>query len=378
MKKLFLTFIIVFCFTLLAACSEGGALKAPVMGENTASPVEPLEAGEVTSSAITSPNKGDFLVPEYDYNENKLNLNDLSTGMTESSYSFETAQTPMLVQKIGQGVAMLSSQGTSDLQNVDGIAIISDDNSMDMMYWLFDKNLYLQKQYELTDEDLIDGLERHVFAFSPDGKEIIYAVGDSLFRYTFESQNLEQLAVDMRQTVYYDSISYSGSGKYLAFYGDLTDKDGTAYGAIDLGNRRGKVFFADHFSATTLTVNGEYAALANAVRPASMGGPSKTGSALFLDLAGQQGKQISVDSAEESGLVSVSGDGRFVVTCEGGDSPSGVLRAYQVSDGAKIAEQVYTMDVNCKPCSILTLDQTAYAVLITDSGNLLSPAISLH
>ena len=378
MKKLFLTLTIVFCITLLAACSEAGALNTPVMDENTATPAEPLDMGEIPGSAITIPNKSDFLLPEYDYNENKLNMNDLFTGMVESSYSFETAQTPMLVQKTNQGVAMLSSQGTSDLQNVDGIAIISEGNSMDMMYWLFDKELKLQKQYELTDEDLIDGLERYVFAFSPDGKEIIYAVGDSLFRYTFESQNLEQLVVDMGQTVYYDSISYSGSGKYLAFYGDLTDKDGTAYGAIDLENRRGKVFFANHFLATTLTVNGEYAAIANAVRPASMGGSSKTGSVLFVDLARLQGKQISVDSGEESGLASVSSNGRFVITCEGGDSPSGVLRAYQVSDGAKIAEQVYTMDVNCKPCSILTLDQAAYAVLITDSGNLLSPEIMLH
>ena len=379
MKKLLFTLTVVFCFTLLAACGESGASNTPVFDDATAAPMESLEVGEVPGTATASPIENIFLIPEYDYNENKLNMNDLSTGMAASSYSFETAQTPMLVQKTDGGVAMLSSQGASDVQNVGGIAIISGDSSADMMtYWLFDKELKLQKRYELTNAELTDGLEGYVFAISPDGKEVMYAIGDSLYRYTFESQNLEQVAADIGQTVYYGAIRYSGSGKYLAFYGDFADGNGTAYGAIDLENRRGKVFSADNFSATTLTVNGEYAAIADAVRPASMGGPTKTGSVLFVDLAGQQGKQIAVESGEESGLVSASEDGRFVITCKGGDSPSGVLRAYQVSDGAKIAEQDYTMDVNCKPYSILALGQAAYAVLGTGSGDLLSPAISLH
>ena len=87
-----------------------------------------------------------------------------------------------------------------------------------------------------------------------------------------------------------------------------------------------------------LSVNGEYAAISDTILPASMGGAKQTGSVLFLDLAQQQGKAISVESGDESGIATVAADGQYIVTCAGGDSPSGTLRAYQVSDGTKVAD----------------------------------------
>ena len=58
--------------------------------------------------------------------------------------------------------------------------------------------------------------------------------------------------------------------------------------------------------------------------------------------------------AKESGLAAVSKDGQYIVTCAGGDSPSGFVRSYKVSDGTKVAEQNYTMDTNCKPYEIFS------------------------
>ena len=99
-----------------------------------------------------------------------------------------------------------------------------------------------------------------------------------------------------------------------------------------------------------------------------MGGAKQTGSVLFLDLAQQQGKVISVESGDESGIAAVSADGQYIVTCAGGDSPSGTLRAYQVSDGTKVADETYTMDANCKPYEIWVIGHSAYAALGTDDG----------
>ena len=102
----------------------------------------------------------------------------------------------------------------------------------------------------------------------------------------------------------------------------------TAYGSIDLKNSNAAVFVADGFSGSMLSVNGEYAAVSDTILPASMGGAKQTGSVLFLDLSQQQGKVINVESGDESGIAAVSADGQYIVTCAGGDSPSGTLRAY--------------------------------------------------
>lgn len=385
MKKLRIAITMLLCFALLAAC---GKIDTEQRANNSASaPLDNLAVDELpngsdsqNSGAVNAiPIENNFLTPEYDYEANKLNINDLSTGAVTASYSFEYAQTPMLVQKINQGFVMLSSQGAADVQISGGVSIISGDNSADTLtYWLFDKELKLQEQHELTDVELIEGLQGYVFAISPNGQEIMFAIGDCLYCYTIETKKLEQVAADLDESVYYSAIRYSDSGKYLAFFGSLADLEGTAYGSIHLESKTGKVLFADKFSASTLTVNGEYAAIADTILPASMGGPSIAGSVLYLDLANHQGRKISVETGAESGLASVSADGCYVITGKGGDSPSGVLRAYQVSDGVKVAEQTYTMDVNCKPYSILVLGQSAYAVLATQTGNLISPALLLH
>ena len=108
-----------------------------------------------------------------------------------------------------------------------------------------------------------------------------------------------------------------------------------------------------------------------------MGGAKQTGSVLFLDLTQQQGKVINVEGGDESGIAAVSADGQYIVTCAGGDSPSGTLRAYQVSDGTKVADETYTMDTNCKPYEIWVIGHSAYAALGTDDGYALSQAVDL-
>ena len=182
----------------------------------------------------------------------------------------------------------------------------------------------------------------------------------------------------MSETVYFEAVGYSGSGNYLAFFGSLDGQEATtAYGSIDLNNSNAAVFVADGFSGSMLSVNGEYAAVSDTILPASMGGAKQTGSVLFLDLAQQQGKVISVESGDESGIAAVSEDGQYIVTCAGGDSPSGTLRAYQVSDGTKVADETYTMDANCKPYEIWVIGHSAYAALGTDDGYTLSQAVDL-
>ena len=191
-------------------------------------------------------------------------------------------------------------------------------------------------------------------------------------------QELTEITPAMSETVYFEAVGYSGSGDYLAFFGSLDGQENTtAYGSIGLSSNTAAVFTADGFSGSMLSVNGEYAAVSDTILPASMGGAKQTGSVLFLDLALQQGKAISVESGDESGIAAVSADGQYIVTCAGGDSPSGTLRAYQVSDGTKVADETYTMDANCKPYEIWVIGHSAYAALGTDDGYALSQAVDL-
>ena len=274
---------------------------------------------------------------------------------------------------------MLSSLTAADVKKTDGITIISGNDSAETLsYWLFDEKLNLIEQYELSDETLVNGIMGQVFSVAPDGKTLIYAEGSSLYQYTFATQKQEKISVSMNEEVYYEAIGYSDSGNYLAFYGSITgqEKD-TAYGSVDLKNDTAAVFTASDFSGSALTVNGEYAAVSDTVLPDSMGGAAKTGSILFIDLGQQQGKEIRVESGEESGLAAVSKDGQYIVTCAGGYSPSGFVRSYKVSDGTKVAEQNYTMDTNCKPYEILVIGHSAYATLGTDNGNTLSQAVDI-
>ena len=317
---------------------------------------------------------------EYDYTTNELKLTDLSTGEVTATYVFDTAQTPLLTDKTSQGaIVMLSSQTAADVQDTGGVTVISGDSSAEALYyWLFDQSLNLVDTYELTDEALVNGLWGSVFAAAPDGKTLVYAEGPSLYQYTFDTQELTEITPAMSETVYFEAVGYSGSGNYLAFFGSLDGQENaTAYGSIELSSNTASVFTADGFSGSMLSVNGEYAAVSDTILPASMGGAKQTGSVLFLDLAQHQGKVISVESGDESGIAAVSADGQYIVTCAGGDSPSGTLRAYQVSDGTKVADETYTMDANCKPYEIWVIGHSAYAALGTDDGYALSQAVEL-
>lgn len=390
MKNVKIMIALALCLSLLSACGKQSAgtsagnstdksLTSDASTSQSASGNTDAAKSTAGDAAKNTADESDFLAAEYDYNTNELCLRDLSSGTTVASYSFETTQTPLLTERINEGVIMLSSQSEPDIQNTNGGVVITGDNSAETLYYRqFDKEMNLLKQYDLTDETLVDDLLGYVLSVSPDGESLVYAVGSSLYRYTFATQKLEEITPVMSETVYYEAVHYSDSGKHLAFYGSMEgQEDATAYGTVNLDDGTAKVFTANNFSGTTLVVNGEYAAIADAVLPNSMGGAAATGNVLYLDLAKQEGKELRVESGEESGLVGVSADGRYVITCAGGDGSSGVVRAYQTGDGAKAVDQDYTMETACKPHTVLVLGSTAYAVLGTEGGNLLSPAVKL-
>lgn len=380
MRKLYLAFAMTLCISLLTACgsnrnSQTETTDGTVPGTNCT--VEP----DVLSGTDTKNNidcEESHLMPEFDYNSNELALLNLTTGTPTASYPFEAAQTPMLVEQIDDGVVMLSSQTTADVQNTKGVSVVAGDDSVETLtYWRFDNEMNLLKKYELTHSELMEGLWGYTFAVSPDGCELIYAVGDCLYCYTFETQNLKQIALKTDKTVYYETIHYSASGNYLAFFGSIADQNGTAYGSVNLSDGTSKTFFAKDFSGMALSVNGEYAAVADTIQPDSMGGPNETGSVLYLDLAHQQGRQIAVETGAESGLAAVSTDGRYLVTCMGDESLNGIFKVYGTTDGVKATEQPYEMNRDCKPYQIHIQGQSVHVVLATESGYLLSPAVSL-
>ena len=378
MKRISILLVLALSLSLLSAC--GGNEPAASTGNPSSDPSANAQQVPDESAEQTADSGVNFLSPEYDYSTNELKLTDLSTGEVVATYAFDAAQTPLLTDKTSQGaIVMLSSQAAADVQDTGGVTVISGDSSAETLYyWLFDQSLNLVDSYELTDETLVNGLWGSVFAAAPDGKNLVYAEGPSLYQYTFDTQELTEITPAMSETVYFEAVGYSGSGDYLAFFGSLDGQENTtAYGSIDLSSNTAAVFSAEGFSGSMLSVNGEYAAVSDTILPASMGGAKQTGSVLFLDLAQQQGKVISVESGDESGIAAVSADGQYIVTCAGGDSPSGTLRAYQVSDGTKVADETYTMDANCKPYEIWVIGHSAYAALGTDDGYALSQAVDL-
>ena len=382
MKRISILLALTLSLSLLSAC--GGNEPAASTGNPSSDPSANTQQVPDESAEQAAGSAANFLSPEYDYTSDELKLTDLSTGEVTATYVFDTAQTPLLTDKTSQGaIVMLSSQVAADVQDTGGVTVISGDSSAETLYyWLFDQSLNLVNTYELTDETLVNGLWGSVFAAAPDGKTLVYAEGPSLYQYTFETQELTEITPAMSATVYFEAVGYSGSGDYLAFFGSLDGQENTtAYGSIDLSSNAAAVFSAEGFSGSTLrsmlSVNGEYAAVSDTILPASMGGAKQTGSVLFLDLSQQQGKVINVESGDESGIAAVSADGQYIVTCAGGDSPSGTLRAYQVSDGTKVADETYTMDTNCKPYEIWVIGHSAYAALGTDDGYALSQAVDL-
>ena len=378
MKRISILLVLALSLSLLSAC--GNNEPAASTGNPPSDPSADSQQVPDESAEQAAGSAANFLSPEYDYTSDELKLTDLSTGEVVATYAFDAAQTPLLTDKTSEGaIVMLSSQTAADVQDTGGVTVISGDSSAEKLYyWLFDQSLNLVDSYELTDEALVNGLWGSVFAAAPDGKALVYAEGPSLYQYTFETQELTEITPAMSATVYFEAVGYSGSGNYLAFFGSLDGQENTtAYGSIDLSNNAAAVFSAEGFSGSMLSVNGEYAVVSDTILPASMGGAKQTGSVLFLDLSQQQGKVINVESGDESGIAAVSADGQYIVTCAGGDSPSGTLRAYQVSDGTKVADETYTMDTNCKPYEIWVIGHSAYAALGTDDGYALSQAVEL-
>lgn len=378
MKKTTLIMVLVFCVALLTACNTEPVETNRGGNVNNTFPDNDSSHQFSENNAPKESEKESYWLPEYNYETNELVMKDILSDKGSKSYAFENPQNPLLVQKIDNGIVMISSQSEAEIQSVGGITIITGETDADALtFWLFNNSMEIENTYELTDKDLVEGLQGYRISVSPDGKEIVYASGDKLYSYSLKTQKLEQLKISMDESVYYGSIKHGASGDYLAFYGSIADADGTAYGSIDLTRKVGKAFFAKGFSATTLAVNGEYAAIAHTLLPNSMGGGDVSGSVLFLDIDKQEGKAVSVNTGAESWLAAVSHDGKYIVTCDGGDGPSGVLRVYQVSNNEKVAEQEYTMNENCKPNQIFIQDSSAYAVLSTENGTMISPAVNM-
>ena len=375
MKKINLTILCLICVALLAAC--GKSEKTKISAENSTADNQ-LSNG--AADHLSGNDKLTFLTPEYDDSNNKLTVKNVTDGKETAAYSFDEPQAPIMTGKLCEGFWMLSSQSdsTEDIQNGVGVMVTGDSLEQPLVYWQFDETMKLQKQYELSDSELTESLSNGVLAISPDGKDVIYAGNDCLYRYEFETKKIQEVAPEMAETVFYSAVQYSDSGKYLAFFGSSPNREGTIYGCINLENGDSKSFFAENFIGMTLTVNGDYAAISDTVLPSKIDTGTKTGSVLYLDLTEQQGKQIYVDDIGESGLVSVSADGKYVITCFGGDSPSGVIRIYCVDDGEKTVDQSYNMDVNCKPYAILVDEQSAYGALITENGYAVTTAVAFE
>ena len=212
------------------------------------------------------------------------------------------------------------------------------------------------------------------------GKPLYMRKGPVLYQYTFETQELTEITPAMSETVYFEAVGVQRQRRLFGLFRKpwTGRKNTTAYGSIGLSSNTAAVFTADGFSGSMLSVNARICrCFLIRFCPPAMGGAKQTGSVLFLDLAQQQGKAISVESGDESGIAAVSADGQYIATCAGGDSPSGTLRAYQVSDGTKVADETYTMDANCKPYEIWVIGHSAYAALGTDDGYALSQAVDL-
>lgn len=373
MKKSFTMLVtLILCIFLLVGC---GNANDRAMTKQT----QLLQTSTSNSDKVMIDTESkELLQPEYDYNANTLSLRNLSTNEIIAAYSFDTPLSPVLTEKTTNGVVMLSNQSTSEVINANGLAVVqSSGTAGTFTYWQFDDDMKLLNRYELTDLDISERLKNDIYTVSPDGNRIISLNEDDLYLYSVADNTLKQISITLDEKVYFLRIKSSDDGQYLAYYGDINQEGVTAYGTVDLESGKGSIFEVQDFAPTSLTINGDYAVISNAVPPASKGGPSKTGRVLFVDLANRKGKEIQVESGGETDIVTPSSDGKYVITCCGTDADSGVLRCYRTSDGGKAAEQPYGIGTNCRPCAIIVQAGAAYAILMTDAGKAVSPTIIL-
>lgn len=370
----YLVILFLLCVSLLTACRNSENQLSDNNGTSSSGNiVSTLPAGE--ADVTQSSNTASYLEPQYDTQNNTLTLTDLTVNTTQASYHFDGAQSLLSVEKIPNGVIVLTVPEGADTGASNGISFSTNTSSADsVMLYRFDEQLNLQDCFCLDDPDLSDTLQNYPYAISSSGEELTWVQEDGIYRYALETGDLKQVPLKLPETVYFVQVRYSESGKSLFYHGGGDQEGVTFYGALNVETGEGTLFEAKNFEAISIEVTGDYAVVNAAVPPGAVSG---NGRVLLIDSVGKAGSEITLKSQSENDLAVVTEDGKTLVTCAATDSKGGVLRCYDTVSSDLKLEQSYSSEQDSKPYILMVQGQSAQAVLYTEQGFVLTAPMKL-
>lgn len=367
MKKNYLVFV--FCVMLLVLNGCGKSIDMSSDQTDTGSEqAQGIVESEDDQAALQ--NSDAFLSMQY--SDHIILVRDLSSGTKAAEFSLEEQQNAIGYGKLKSGYWMLTVSGETSSQGnaFVGIEGISGEAAGSMQFSVFDSSLHLLTDYTITDETALECMNGGLFSVAPDGNTIACGLGSDLYLYDLEQARLQ--AVSLTAEVFFVEVAFSADGSKLAYYGYATERDGSAYGTIDMASGKQYDFFESGFDALSLNVQGMYAVVCHNVAPDQAAADRTSGKLLVVNLNTGDGKYFPVETYEEARIATVTADGKYVITCSPEGDSNGKLRCYRFDTGEKQAEQEYSLGEACKPYDLIACGSSVYAILNTESGDRLS------
>lgn len=277
----------------------------------------------------------------FDYGTNRLVLFDLVKNVEQKSIELNKNSYVRNIMKWNQGYAVevLLTDEPVKQQQTSGVNIVfPPDKYNGILVQLYDENLKLQKEIDLTDilpKEVTQGAG--VVTISNDGSKIVWGYFTDLYMYDLNSGKLTKILDDTTNQVDFEKIAFTQDNHKLIFFGNLVDhnEDELSYGMIELDSKKISVHTENQFLGSDIQITNRYASITDSTDPRNK---MSSGKVLIVDTETGESFTVKVDG-EESTMARITEDGKYLLAVKQVNEGNYRIRQYQLQTGKVVKEE---------------------------------------
>lgn len=364
MKKRYMTlFISLSSMLLLSACFQNEKFIGDTKSENR----QEKNKGIVLSDDL---NETENVLNDltFDYETNRLVLLDLATNAEQKSIELDQNSFADHIMKWNQGYAveiLMSDELVQQNQTSELNVVMIPENINGYQIQLYDENLKLQKELDLTDilpEEIIDGTP--TMTVSSDGNRIAWAYITDLYVYDVSDGKLTTILNETTNQVYFEKIAFTQDNNQLVFFGNQVDydEDEQSYGMIELDTKKISTHTESQFQASEIQISPHYASITDGIDPVS---EASSGNVLIIDIQTGEGFAMKVDGTEST-MARITEDGEHLLVVKDEGKGKYRVRQYELRTGDVVKEESFkTTEQESKVLAInATINPAVYQIIV--------------
>lgn len=364
MKKRHMTlFILLSSMLLLSACFQNEKFIGDTKSENR----QEKNKGIVLSDDL---NETENVLHDltFDYETNRLVLLDLATNAEQKSIELDQNSFANHIMKWNQGYAvevLMSDELVQQNQTSELNVVMIPENIDGYQIQLYDENLKLQKELDLTDvlpEEIIDGAP--TMTVSSDGNRIAWAYITDLYVYDVSDGKLTTIVNETTNQVYFEKIAFTQDANQLVFFGNQVDhdEDEQSYGMIELDTKKISTHTESQFQGSEIHISPHYASITDGIDPVS---EASSGNVLIIDIQTGEGFAMKVDGTEST-MARITEDGEHLLVVKDEGKGKYRVRQYELRTGDVVKEESFkTTEQESKVLAInATINPAVYQIIV--------------